>query len=304
MPEENDALISVFVDEALQRLDVVERGVRALADQDLDAAAIHDALLALHTIKGSAACLDFDDLARSAHDAEGAIERAGAGADSLADLTTSIADLSGHIERLAHSAAPCLSPPSKLAEVVENAVRLARRRAERTQRIVTFEVSVPADLAMPASSARALAQALLHVLNNAIDHAAPSPDESGSDFTPASLTVSIDARPLGPQGRRISVADDGPGIDREGLRRTAHARGVPAETADALGDDLALEPGITSQADPSLAAGRGLGLAAAAAAIARIGGNLTLESCPGEGTTVHFDLPGVDSYSEEVDKPQ
>ncbi|MEM8934591.1 MAG: response regulator [Acidobacteriota bacterium] len=107
------------------------------------------------------------------------------------------------------------------------------------------------------------------------------------------LTLSARAR-----GRtvRLSVADDGRGLDPDALRRRAVELGMmAAEHAEALDDaaarELIYQPGLSTAAEVSTGAGRGVGMDAVRHAVGRLGGEVRVESASGRGTRFVLDLP-------------
>jgi two-component system cell cycle sensor histidine kinase PleC len=152
--------------------------------------------------------------------------------------------------------------PLTIEDVVEDAVRLVRNRAEAAGLAVQLEF--PRDLPEVQADYRAIKQVLLNLLSNAIK------------FTPRGgrVTVRADARP-DPLGERvrISVKDTGIGIAAADLKRLAQ----PFEQIES-------QHSKTQQ-------GTGLGLALTKSLVEMHGGALDIQSAPGEGTTVGFSLP-------------
>jgi two-component system chemotaxis sensor kinase CheA len=139
-------------------------------------------------------------------------------------------------------------------------------------------------------------EALIHLVTNAVDHgieAAPARLAAGKRAAGA-LRVSAtqrDARQL-----LVRVSDDGAGIDTEALARAA-ARLAGAD-AGALGQldrrarlALALRAGVSTREQVSEVSGRGMGLAIVADKVAAVGGELSIDSAPGLGTTFSLLLP-------------
>ncbi len=152
--------------------------------------------------------------------------------------------------------------PLTLEDVVEDAVRLVRNRAEAAGLAVHTEF--PRDLPEVEADYRAIKQVLLNLLSNAIK------------FTPRGgrVTVRAEARP-DPLGERvrISVKDTGIGIAAADLARLAK----PFEQIES-------QHSKTQQ-------GTGLGLALTKSMVEMHGGALDIQSAPGEGTTVGFSIP-------------
>ncbi len=152
--------------------------------------------------------------------------------------------------------------PLALDEVVEDAVRLVRNRAEAAGLVMAIELpplpEVEADY-------RALKQVLLNILSNAIK------------FTPRGGRITIKAEgrrgPLGDHVR-VSVQDTGIGIAQDDLPRLAR----PFEQ-------------VESQQHAKSTQGTGLGLALTKSLVEMHGGLLDVQSAPGEGTLVSFTVP-------------
>jgi two-component system cell cycle sensor histidine kinase PleC len=151
--------------------------------------------------------------------------------------------------------------PLHLGDVIEDAVRLVRNRAEAAG--LTLQVEVP-DLPEVEADYRAIKQVLLNLLSNAVK------------FTPngGGVTVVGQSR-RDPLGERvcISVKDTGIGISREDIGRLAR----PFEQIES-------QHSKTQQ-------GTGLGLALTKSLVEMHDGALEIESEPGKGTTVSFLLP-------------
>jgi two-component system chemotaxis sensor kinase CheA len=140
-----------------------------------------------------------------------------------------------------------------------------------------------------------LFEPLLHVLRNALDHGIESSAVRAAAGKPPSATLSLTAAR---EGDRVivSVEDDGGGIDVARVRAVAAERGLlSAEVAAALSDqdavDLIFAPGFSTAAAVTSFSGRGVGMDAVRSAVARLGGQVTVQSRPGLGTTVRFVMP-------------
>ena len=102
-------------------------------------------------------------------------------------------------------------------------------------------------------------------------------------------------------GLRITVQDDGAGVDIADVRARAVARGtITAGMAGAADDETLLSllfvPGFTTRDSADLLAGRGVGLDLALEAVQRLGGSIRLASEPGTGLTATLDVafqPGL-----------
>ncbi len=141
----------------------------------------------------------------------------------------------------------------------------------------------------------ALAEAMLHVVRNAVDHGIETPEERRASGKPQTGTIVITAVTDGDRVR-LEVRDDGRGIQRETIVRAAVKNEViRSEDADRLGDEDLLQilsqPGFSTREEASEVSGRGIGLDAVLSAVRAVGGELWLDSQPGAGTTVTFEVP-------------
>jgi two-component system, chemotaxis family, sensor kinase CheA len=161
----------------------------------------------------------------------------------------------------------------------------------KTVRLITEGESTEAD----ATIVDALFEPLLHVLRNAVDHGIEPPEQRASAGKPAMGTLILRAR-RDADAVKIEVEDDGGGIDVDRVRAVARARGIAtAESLTAMTDAEALglvfAAGFSTASTVSNLSGRGVGMDSVRTAVARLGGQVTLESQPGIGTRVGLVLP-------------
>jgi two-component system, chemotaxis family, sensor kinase CheA len=141
----------------------------------------------------------------------------------------------------------------------------------------------------------ALSEPLLHVLRNAVDHGIEAAAQRAASGKSVVATVWLRAAREGEQ-IVVEVEDDGAGIDTQKVRRAAEDRGVAAPAAIAAMTDgevnqLIFAPGLSTAASVSDVSGRGVGMDAVRSAIARLGGQVEIETRPGAGTRVRFRVP-------------
>jgi two-component system cell cycle sensor histidine kinase PleC len=153
--------------------------------------------------------------------------------------------------------------PMMIGEVIDDALRLIRNRAETAGLSLLVKVSDQAP--MVEADYRAVKQILLNLLSNALK------------FTPRGGRITLSADQCDPaegwRGLEISVSDTGVGIAEEDLARLAK----PFEQIES-------QHSKTTQ-------GTGLGLALTKSLVELHGGRLTIRSKPGAGTRVSFTLP-------------
>jgi two-component system chemotaxis sensor kinase CheA len=141
-----------------------------------------------------------------------------------------------------------------------------------------------------------LAEPLLHLVRNAIDHGIETPGER-------------EARGKTREGRLtlssyqesnyifIRVEDDGRGIDPEEVKKKAIEKGLIKEEnlpqCSSISDTLELLflPGFSTRENSTDISGRGIGLSVVAKNITRLGGQVSLCSRKGEGSSFLIKLP-------------
>lgn len=138
-----------------------------------------------------------------------------------------------------------------------------------------------------------LADPLIHLIRNSLDHGIESPaDRVGRDKSPRG-TLRLAAGQH--QGRiRITLSDDGAGLDRDAILVRAVERGLvdpEAMLADHEVHQLIFEPGFSTAREISDVSGRGVGMDVVKRSIEQLRGRVAIESVPGDGTTIRIDLP-------------
>ena len=140
-----------------------------------------------------------------------------------------------------------------------------------------------------------VADPLIHLIRNAIDHGIETPAERISQGKTASGTVLISAEQ---NGNRIlvTVRDDGRGINAADLRAAAIRKGIGSAAELKLWTDeqlldLIFAPGFSTKTLATNISGRGVGMDVVRVVVDGLGGAVRVESVPGQGTSVVLDLP-------------
>lgn len=141
----------------------------------------------------------------------------------------------------------------------------------------------------------ALADPLVHLLRNAVDHGIEMPDVRAQAGKPRLGTVRLAA---GQYGDRIviTVTDDGKGMDPEVLRRKAVEKGLMDEEQAARLEErecyeIVFRPGFSTASQVSDISGRGVGMDVVKTKIVELGGTLSIDSRVGHGSTVRLSVP-------------
>jgi two-component system chemotaxis sensor kinase CheA len=136
-----------------------------------------------------------------------------------------------------------------------------------------------------------LADPLLHLVRNAVDHGIELPEERRSKGKPSEGVVRLHAMQLGSE-LVIAVNDDGRGID---LHRVREAAGQTDSTALEMDDESALylifRSGLSTAARVTDVSGRGVGLDAVRASLNAVRGRIEVRSDPGLGTEFRIAVP-------------
>jgi len=181
-----------------------------------------------------------------------------------------------------------------LLRILEPLPRAARDVAEQAG--VRVEVQLRgAELELDRSILDRLSDPLVHLLRNAVDHGIEPPEERISAGKPAVGRIVIEAR-REKDTIRLSVCDDGAGIDLEAVRRRAAEAGVvhPDLAADLTGEQIAalvFEPGLSTATSVSEISGRGVGMDAVRSTLESLGGSVEIATERGRGTTTTLVVP-------------
>src|ERR1700676_4988596 len=141
----------------------------------------------------------------------------------------------------------------------------------------------------------ALAEPLMHLVRNAVDHGVEHAEERIAAGKPARGTVYLNAYHQGTQVV-IEVRDDGRGIDLAQIRGQAVTKGiVKAEEMQRLSDseamNLIFEPGFSTAAEVTEVSGRGVGMDVVRTVLDRLKGTVHISSNKGRGTTIQLRAP-------------
>lgn len=138
-----------------------------------------------------------------------------------------------------------------------------------------------------------LADPLIHMIRNSIDHGIESPDQRAWDDKPAQGTITLSASQR--SGRIwIEIADDGAGINRPRVLAKAQEKGIvppDAILSDTDIDNLIFLPGFSTATAVTSVSGRGVGMDVVKRNIESLGGSVVVSSTPGQGSLFSISLP-------------
>ncbi len=172
----------------------------------------------------------------------------------------------------------------RLVRAVEGIARSLGKHA-------VFEV-VGGDTEIDKVLAEELADPLLHLVRNAIDHGIESVDERMALGKPAEGHVTLLAET---RGREVlfTLKDDGRGIDPAAILQKAREKGILAQTDPDPPDpfELLFSPGFSTAGKVSEISGRGVGLDVVRSNIATLKGRVQVKSQLRKGTTFLVTVP-------------
>ena len=141
----------------------------------------------------------------------------------------------------------------------------------------------------------ALADPLIHLVRNSVDHGIEAPDVREKLGKPREGSVLLSAEQEGDHILLI-IRDDGAGMDPEKLRRLAVDRGMlDTESAARLTDqecfNLIFHAGFSTKTEISDVSGRGVGMDVVKTKITQLNGTLAIDSILGQGTQIAIQVP-------------
>ncbi|ODT70448.1 MAG: chemotaxis protein CheA [Pelagibacterium sp. SCN 63-23] len=138
-----------------------------------------------------------------------------------------------------------------------------------------------------------LADPLVHLIRNSVDHGLESADKRIASGKPAKGIVRLSAVYSGAEVA-ISVSDDGAGLNLARIRAKAEENGLitaDAKLTDAELHHLIFAPGFSTAKEVTSLSGRGVGMDVVKRTIDGLRGTIDVTSTPGQGTTMTLRLP-------------
>lgn len=172
--------------------------------------------------------------------------------------------------------------------------RVVRDLARSLSKDVALEM-VGEDTDLDKNLVEALADPLVHLVRNAVDHGIEMPDAREAAGKERKGTVILAAEQEGDH-ILLSIEDDGAGMDPDVLRRKAVEKGLMDTEAAARMDDkeafnLIFAPGFSTKSEISDISGRGVGMDVVKTRITQLNGSIDIDSVKGEGTRLVIKVP-------------
>lgn len=217
--------------------------------------------------------------------------------DEMASLEVeSFQQASMHLNRVTRdlhdiAVAVRMVPIGGIFHKMERLVRDLAQKLDKDIDLVTSGATTEVDKNLIES----IADPLVHLMRNAIDHGLEPPDERVRKGKPAKGTIRLDARHHGGEVW-ISVSEDGRGLDRDRILNKAIERGVVDPVVSSSWPDssvyqLIFQPGFSTAATVTNVSGRGVGLDVVRRNIQELKGRIEIASEKDQGTTFTLRIP-------------
>ncbi len=172
--------------------------------------------------------------------------------------------------------------------------RVVRDLARKLGKEIELEL-VGEDTDLDKNLVEALADPLVHLVRNAVDHGVEDPQTRESQGKPRVGKLILSAQQEGDH-ILLTITDDGKGMNADFLRQKAIEKGLIDEMTAAQLDDksafeLILMPGFSTKTEISDVSGRGVGMDVVKSTINKLNGSIDIHSVLGEGTIFNIRVP-------------
>ncbi len=204
---------------------------------------------------------------------------------ALANLDLVTADLQGAVMK---------TRMQPIKKVFGRFPRVVRDLARTLNKDINL-VMVGEDTDLDKNLVEALADPLVHLVRNSVDHGIEMPDEREQNNKSRTGTITLSASQEGDH-ILLKIEDDGAGMNAEKLKEIAISRGVLDEDAAARMTDneaynLIFAPGFSTKVEISDISGRGVGMDVVKTRITQLNGTVHIDSQPGVGTILEIKVP-------------
>ncbi len=206
-------------------------------------------------------------------------------AQAVANLAVVTSDLQGAVMKTR------MQPVKKVFGRFPRVVRdLARSLKKEVQLVLHGE-----ETDLDKNLVEALADPLVHLVRNSVDHGIEQPEEREAAGKDRCGTIILSAEQEGDH-ILLTISDDGKGMEPDNLRAMAVRKGIMDEEAAArLSNkecfDLIFLPGASTKEAISDVSGRGVGMDVVKTRIAQLNGTIDIDSKVGRGTTISIKVP-------------
>lgn len=179
-----------------------------------------------------------------------------------------------------------------IGPLFQKMARLVRDLTRRFNKPAHFETQGE-DVQLDRNIVEELADPLMHMVRNSVDHGIDTPEERVAAGKPPMARVAL--RAFHQSGQIvIQVSDDGRGLNREKILAKAVKNGLIAPNATISDQEcfhLIFHPGFSTAEQVSDVSGRGVGMDVVKKQIQKLRGSIDIQSVQGKGTTFSLKLP-------------
>ncbi len=212
--------------------------------------------------------------------------------DHHAAVLNSVSQLSQHTRELQESVMAIRAQPIKSVFArIPRVVREAAAQLGKDVQLITSGENTEIDKTV----IERLGDPLTHMIRNAVDHGIESPAVRTAAGKPRAGRVLLAAEQEGDH-IKLTISDDGKGMDAEVLRRKAVEKGLLDEdAAERLSTtecfELIFAPGFSTKDEISDVSGRGVGMDVVKTRITQLNGVIQIQSEPGVGSRLVIKVP-------------
>jgi len=174
----------------------------------------------------------------------------------------------------------------KMQRIVRDMCRALGKEAE----LVTMGEDTDIDKAIIDS----IADPIMHLVRNAMDHGIETPEERRRAGKPEKGTITLSAQNTGGE-ILITISDDGKGLDPQKLLEKAKKNGILTKPASEYTEKeaymLLFTPGFSTKEEVTEYSGRGVGMDVVKKNVEKVGGTVQVESKLGYGMSVILKIP-------------
>jgi two-component system chemotaxis sensor kinase CheA len=205
----------------------------------------------------------------------------------LARSLSHMAHITDEVQRTAM--AMRMIPIGPLFQKMARLVRDLSRKFGKNAELIT----IGEDVQLDRNIVEELADPLMHMVRNAVDHGIDTPAERAA--AGKSVSARIELRALHQSGQIvIQISDDGRGLNREKILAKARQGGLIAATANISESEcfnLIFSPGFSTAEQVSDVSGRGVGMDVVKKQIQKLRGSIDIQSTAGKGSVFSLTLP-------------
>ncbi|MGA2269939.1 MAG: chemotaxis protein CheA [Bryobacteraceae bacterium] len=179
-----------------------------------------------------------------------------------------------------------------IGQLFQRTARFVRDLSRKAEKRVELETS-GGDTELDKTIAEELADPLMHMVRNAIDHGVEPPDVRAAAGKNPTARVRLAAYRQGGQ-IVVEISDDGRGLDREKILKKAREKGLIEDGAQLSENEicrLIFEPGFSTADRVTEVSGRGVGMDVVRKHVQKLRGRIDVQSKAGQGATFFLRLP-------------